>query len=276
MIAKTIIDSDAFLDMPQSTQLLYFHLNMRADDDGFLNNAKSIMRNVGCKDDDLKILASKKFIIPFESGVIVIKHWKIHNYIAKDRYNETKYKNELAMLNLDENNAYSLQDKDLESPYTECIQNVDSLSTQVRLGKVRLDKEYKNLPIESACENQLATLTTEVKTISEMKDPIANLYQDLLTKYIPAETWGNIGKERKNLIELSKKSGRSAKVGNLDPKEFCRLVVSKYLSMKAYQKQDFWKNAPITPTGLLTRWDSVIDSLNQDQGSSQLADDIEF
>jgi len=104
-------------------------LSMRADDDGFINKPKSIMREVGCKDDDLKILASKKFLIPFESGVVVIKHWKIHNYIAKDRYTETKYKNEKAKLILDENNSY-----------TECIQLVDDCETQVRLGKVRLGK----------------------------------------------------------------------------------------------------------------------------------------
>jgi len=130
MFAKTIIDSDAFLDMPQSTQLLYFHLSMRADDDGFINKPKSIMREVGCKDDDLKILAAKKFLLPFESGVVVIKHWKIHNYIAKDRYTETKYKNELAQLALDENQSY-----------TNCIQDVDTCETQVRLGKVSIGKD---------------------------------------------------------------------------------------------------------------------------------------
>ena len=85
MFARTIIDSDAFLDMPHTTQLLYFHLSMRADDDGFINNPKNIMRMIGCKDDDLKILLTKKFILPFESGVVVIKHWQIHNYIQKDR-----------------------------------------------------------------------------------------------------------------------------------------------------------------------------------------------
>jgi hypothetical protein len=90
MFAKTIIDSDAFLEMPQSTQLLYFHLAMRADDDGFVNNIKSIMRNIGCKEDDAKVLIAKRFIIPFESGVVVIKHWRIHNYIQKDRYKQTK------------------------------------------------------------------------------------------------------------------------------------------------------------------------------------------
>ena len=112
MFAKTIIDSDAFLEMPTTSQLLYFHLSMRADDDGFVNKPKSLMRMVGCKDDDLKILFVKKFLIPFESGVVVIKHWKIHNYIRKDTYTETKYKEERATLELDENSAYRLTDTD--------------------------------------------------------------------------------------------------------------------------------------------------------------------
>ena len=110
MFAKTIIDSDAFLDMPISARLLYYDLAMRADDDGFINSPKKIMRIVGASDDDLKVLATKKFIIPFESGIVVIKHWKIHNYISKDRYTETKYKDEKAMLQLDENNAYTLSE----------------------------------------------------------------------------------------------------------------------------------------------------------------------
>jgi len=127
MFSKTIVDSDAFLDMPQSTQLLYFHLSMRADDEGFVNQPKSIMRIVGSKDDDINLLILKKFIIPFESGVVVIKHWKIHNYIQSDRFIETKYKDEKSQLTLDENNSYSLLD-------TKCIQNVSTLDTQVRLG----------------------------------------------------------------------------------------------------------------------------------------------
>jgi hypothetical protein len=137
MFAQTIIDSDAFLDMPTTSQLLYFHLAMRADDDGFINKPKGIMRIVGAKDDDLKVLITKKFIIPFESGVVVIKHWRIHNYIQKDRYLETKYKDEKSQLDLDENNAYRLLD-------TECIQMGHELETQVRLGKDRLGKDSNN------------------------------------------------------------------------------------------------------------------------------------
>lgn len=124
--------------MPLSSQALYFHLAMRADDDGFINNPKSIMRNAKCSEDDMKLLCFKKFIIPFESGVVVIKHWKIHNYIAKDRYTETKYKDEKARLLLDENNAYRAPDLLLS---TECIQPVDECETQVRLGKDSVGKE---------------------------------------------------------------------------------------------------------------------------------------
>ena len=108
MFAKTIIDSDAFLEMPLSTQALYFHLGMRADDDGFVNSPRKIARLVSCSDDDLKLLIAKKFIIPFESGVVVIKHWKIHNYIRSDRYKETPYTEEKALLKLKDNNAYTL------------------------------------------------------------------------------------------------------------------------------------------------------------------------
>ena len=145
MFAKTIIDSDAFLEMPITSQLLYFHLSMRADDDGFVNKPKSIMRMIGCKDDDLMLLFGKKFLIPFESGVVVIKHWKIHNYIRKDTYTETKYKEEKATLEMDENNAYRLAET---VPLHICDESVTSPSTQDRLGKDRLGKDSEGEDIE--------------------------------------------------------------------------------------------------------------------------------
>lgn len=129
MFAKTIIDSDAFIDMPLSTQALYFHLSMRADDDGFINNPKKIQRMIGASDDDLKVLVMKRFIIPFESGIVVIKHWKIHNYIQKDRYKPTVYAEEKKMIEVKENGAY-----------TECIQDVSKTETQVSIGKDSIGK----------------------------------------------------------------------------------------------------------------------------------------
>lgn len=129
MFSLQIVDTDAFLDMPITSQLLYFHLSMRADDDGFVANPKKIMRIIGTQEDDMKILIAKRFIISFDNGIIVIKHWKIHNYIQKDRYKETKYLEQKATLKTKENGSY-----------TECIQNGYKLDTQVRVGKGRLGK----------------------------------------------------------------------------------------------------------------------------------------
>ncbi|MFR9206947.1 MAG: replisome organizer [Lachnospiraceae bacterium] len=140
MFSKTIIDSDAFIDMPSTARLLYYDLSMRADDDGFINNPKKIIRMTGASVDDMNVLILRKFIIPFESGIVVIKHWKIHNYIQKDRYKETNYKEEKAMISLDENKAYTLS---LGALDTDCIQHVSNTDTQVRIGKdrVRIDKD---------------------------------------------------------------------------------------------------------------------------------------
>lgn len=85
MMAKSVIDTDTFLDMPASTQNLYFHMLLRADDDGFIASPKGILRIIGASDDDLKLLLAKQYLFRFESGVVVIKDWKIHNYIQSDR-----------------------------------------------------------------------------------------------------------------------------------------------------------------------------------------------
>jgi len=134
MFAKTIIDSDAFLTMPLSSQALYFHLGMRGDDEGFVNKPKTVMRSIGAAEDDLKILITKNFIIPFESGIVVVKHWKIHNYIRGDRIKDTVYQDEKIMLTEKENGSYTL---------LQCQSNVGQLSVecQHRLGKVRLDQD---------------------------------------------------------------------------------------------------------------------------------------
>lgn len=137
MFAKTIIDSDAFLDMPVTARLLYYDLGMRADDDGFVNSPKKIMRTIGSSQDDMNILFAKKFVIPFSDGVVVIKHWKINNYIQSDRYHETKYTEHKEMLTIEPNGAYSLDSSDM---YTPCIQDGYNMDTQIRLGKNRLDK----------------------------------------------------------------------------------------------------------------------------------------
>lgn len=124
MFARAIIDSDAFLDMPLSTQALYFHLSMNADDEGFVGNPKKIQKMIGARDDDYQILVSKRFILAFPSGIIVIKHWKINNYIQADRFKATTYIEEKATLTLD-----------LKKAYVERIQNVSKMYAQYRIGK---------------------------------------------------------------------------------------------------------------------------------------------
>ncbi len=120
MFSLNVVDTDKFLEMPISSRLLYYELGMRADDDGFVDNWKKIMMFTGLKEDDLKLLITKQFIIPFESGVIVIKHWRLNNYLQKDRTKPTIYQEELKQLELDESNVYILD--------TKCIHSIDKNS----------------------------------------------------------------------------------------------------------------------------------------------------
>lgn len=159
MFAKTIVDSDAFLDMPSSAQALYFHLGMRADDDGFVNSPRKIQRIVNSSDDDLKILLAKRFLIPFESGIVVIKHWRMHNYIQSDRYHPTVHHEEKARLQVKDNGAY-----------TECIHDVSRLEAEVRLGKVSIGKDRIE-DIESVHPSEDGTDTPIIKPSKKFIKP---------------------------------------------------------------------------------------------------------
>lgn len=153
MFAKTIIDSDAFLDMPLSAQALYFHLSMRADDEGFINNPRKIQRMIGAADDDLKLLIAKNFIIPFDSGVVVIKHWRIHNYIRADRLLKTAYTEERERLEIKDNGSYTLASRpaaafcqSLDGHLTDKCQSNDGQMTDkcppnVSIGKDRIGED---------------------------------------------------------------------------------------------------------------------------------------
>ena len=149
MMSKKIIDTDNFLDMPQSTQCLYFHLLLRADDDGFIQSPKSIMRITGCKDDDLKLLNAKGFVIGFETGVIVIRHWRIHNYVQSDRYSKSELP-EAKCVEL-KNKVYEVVGQpinpDVTYMDTKCIQNGYNLDTQIRIDKIREEENR----IETLC-----------------------------------------------------------------------------------------------------------------------------
>lgn len=147
MFAKQIIDSDVFLDMPLSTQALYFHLSMRADDDGFVDNPKKIQRMIGASADDLKLLIAKRYVLTFESGVIVIKHWRMHNTLRSDRYKPTVYQEEMATLAVKKNKSYTEAERlaEIESGKP----NGNQLATQIRLDKNSIDKDNKDIAEET-------------------------------------------------------------------------------------------------------------------------------
>lgn len=165
MFAKTIIDSDAFLEMPMSARLLYYDLAMRADDDGFINSPRKIMKFVGATNDDMNILIARKFIIPFDNGVVVIKHWRIHNYIRKDTYNETSYKEQKALLELDENKAYRLSN-DL---------SVDGSLTQVRIGKDSIGKDSINNNIKEVSKDTSEKKIFTPPSVEEVQEYIQSV-----------------------------------------------------------------------------------------------------
>jgi len=189
MISLDIVDTDAFLDMPSTSQLLYFHLLMRADDDGFISSPKRIMRMVGSQDDDIRILAGKKFIIPFESGVCVIKHWKMQNKIKADRYNPTTYLKEKNMLETKENKGYKLME-------TECIQNVSISDTQVRLGKVSIGKDRL---VQQGVSEFGDSDITGVSVISDF-DYFWNIYPAKKGKKVAEQKWNKLSKGDKDAI----------------------------------------------------------------------------
>ena len=208
MFAKTIVDSDAFLDMPLSSQALYFHLSMRADDDGFVNNPKKIQRMIGCSDDDLKLLIAKRFVLIFDSGVIVIKHWRLHNTLRKDRYKPTIYQEEFKKLILKSDGGYTdrlpsgcqMVAKRLPSgcqadDKEETTKNVDSnkinelddgcqsgnqLATQDRLGKDRLDISItsKDVIVETAVSDPPASESEKVEKPKGIDCPYQKIIAD--------------------------------------------------------------------------------------------------
>lgn len=165
MFAKKIIDTDMFLDMPLSAQALYFHLSMRADDEGFIGNPKRIRAMIGASEDDLKLLILKQFVIVFESGVVVIKHWKIHNYIQNDRAKETLYIKEKSTLALDEQKAY------IELSNPECIQSGYKMDTNCihRLGKDSIGKDSIEKNRESV-SNDTAPKRPIRPTVEEVRE----------------------------------------------------------------------------------------------------------
>lgn len=184
MFTKKVTDTDTFLDMPLSTQALYFHVNMHADDDGFVDNINTIKRMVGASKDDEKLLIAKQFLIPFEeSGVVVVKDWRMHNYIRKDTYNKTIHSRELSQLSHDTNGSYELVD----DTSTERPRLVNDPSPQVRLGKVRLGKSKYNTPPSNEVEVvEVEQVDKPMETTKKIIDKMNELMGNTGSKKIKA------------------------------------------------------------------------------------------
>ena len=149
MFSKPLTSSDLFLEMPKDAQLLYFHLALDADDDSFINNPNTIIRCVGCQKSDMEVLIKKGYLKLFESGIAVIVHWKIHNYIQKDRYKETIYQKEKQQLVL-YGKKYVTKDE-----YTQSVSNEDTSCVSILETQDRLDKnneEQNRLELDGILE----------------------------------------------------------------------------------------------------------------------------
>ena len=180
MFAKTIVLSDAFLDMPMSARCLYFTLGMLADDDGFVNSPKSIMRQCGASDDDLRVLMGKKFLIAFETGVIVIKHWRINNYLRNDRYQGTKYTEEKSKLEIEPSGAYSLieEEEPLGIP-SNGIPSIDKNS----IDKTSLDKNSIDNTFAQSADEPLASVEPIPLNDGSLWIPTQSMYEEYCRLY---------------------------------------------------------------------------------------------
>ena len=191
MFSKQITTSDAFMEMPVSSQLLYFHLNLEADDDGFVSNPKRTIKMIGANDDDLKVLLAKRFLLAFESGVMVIKHWLLHNTIRKDMYKETQYLDEKKLLQIKDNNVYTeVRNESVTSP----LHRLD----KDRLDKIRLEQvrntfgEHQNVKLTLEEYDKLVEKLGESNTkvlIEELSGYMASKGKRYASHYATIQTW---------------------------------------------------------------------------------------
>jgi len=253
MFSIQVIDTDQFLDMPASAQSLYFHLGMRADDDGFVSSPRKIMKVTNCGDDDYKLLLAKQFVIPFDSGICVIRHWRIHNYIQRDRYHETIYKAEKNQVTL-ENNHYETMD-------TACIHDASRMDTEVRLGKVSQGKASQG---KASGEEQPP----------EQTDAVIDTYRNELSARLPATAWRNLGDQSAALRRVAKMTRETQPQTPIDsPEEFAALAVQQYQALKERGKNDYWKTAAFDPLTFERRFSDVVTALAEHYGEAKQQED---
>lgn len=273
MFAKSIVLSDAFLDMPATARNLYFMLGMVADDDGVVSNPKSIIRQCGASEDDLKVLLAKRYLLGFKkSGIVIIKHWKMNNYIQKDRYNKSTYLDELSTLKTDERGAYTEIDKNVKNieenekepenqENTECIQNVSKMDTeciqngytivdtQVRLGKVSIDKDSSS-SIKLSYDNNKDQ--EKEQDMQQVYDKLQQIFPNCSTSWVTAIDLYKDMLSRDLIINAIKETASS---GSNSPKYFksiCdRYILNGFKTISDIKPKT--KNARGSPNKALTR-----------------------
>lgn len=186
MFRLDVLETDSFMEMPLSTQALYFHLNLRADDDGFIGNPKQIVRLIGASQNDLDLLIAKRFVLTFDDGVIVIKHWRMHNTLSANRYNETRFVEDKALLKIKKNKSYtfdadcepmddthliamSKRQTEKDETKTNIRRTLDETKTNTDKGKVSIDKDSKDIYIskEIYCRENSTDLSDLFKKVIE-------------------------------------------------------------------------------------------------------------
>lgn len=243
MFSNKVTDTDEFLDMPHSAQCLYFHLSMQADDDGFVSNPKKVKRSVNSSDDDLKILTSKQFVIPFESGVCVIRHWRINNYIRSDRYEETQYQDEKKQLNVAENGMYT-------TGIPNANQSGVEASPQVRLGKVRLGKERLGKERKGKSREQSSTTHYESQDYY-----LASYLLDEIRKNNPTFKEPNLEKWAEHVRLMRERDGRT-----YEQIEFL---------IGWAQKNTFWQANILSTKKLREKFDTLVAQVKREVTSSE-------
>ena len=222
MFSLSVVDTDKFLEMPISSRLLYYELGMRADDDGFVNNWKKILLFTGLKEDDMRVLISKQFIIPFDSGVIVIRHWRLNNYLQNDRTKPTIYQKELKSLGLDSNNVYTMD--------TNCIHSIDKIS----IDKYSIEEKeiYKEKEIKKKYGEFKNVLLTEEEYHKLEKSNLLP-YIEKLSSYIASK-----GKKYKSHYATILNWSRSDKKESIEPEWLGKEITKEELT----DEQKYWLN----------------------------------
>lgn len=252
MFSKCVMDSDNFLEMPATAQLLYVHLALRADDEGFIDKAKSIMRMVGAKDDDIKLLIAKQYLIAFDSGVVVVRHWKMHNTIRNDRYKPTIHQEEISQLTCDGQGIYQLTAKCLpidnqtatkrqpsdNQVTTDCLPTDSTCETQNRLDKNRLDKNRLEDRVQQSASSSFQlqhivylfnTICVSFKKVQTINDKRKRQLSSIIKQFNP--DFESVFKRIENSDFLT---GRNGKWKNcnfdwiINPTNFVKIIEGNY------------------------------------------------